>query len=378
MLGVTSGRGNTPREVASYLRAAARADGTKPAGTIYFMTNSDVRTTTRSGVFAATVKALEKLGVKAEIASGILPSGRRDVAGLMTGSPTFDWRSSGCTIVPGAICENLTSFGAIFSQGNGQTTLAEFLRAGAAGSSGTIVEPYSIQAKFPHAGIHVHYARGASLAEAFYQSVRSPYQLLVVGDPLCQPWATIPQVEVVMAAESRILESGAALSGVVELEPRASLPEGGAVDRYELFIDGVRATDCDAGGRLSFDSAALADGHHDLSVVAIADSPIETQGRRVVPVVFANHGRSLELSVEPRRTSINGSVRVTVKGEGIDGAVVFATGRVLGRTTGAEATIEVPAELLGRGSVTVRATGRGGPRPADGATAVPVTVDVGE
>jgi hypothetical protein len=296
----------------------------------------------------------------------------------MTGSPTFDWRSSGCTIVPGAICENLTSFGAIFSQGNGQTTLAEFLRAGAAGSSGTIVEPYSIQAKFPHAGIHVHYARGASLAEAFYQSVRSPYQLLVVGDPLCQPWATIPQVEVVMAAESRILESGAALSGVVELEPRASLPEGGAVDRYELFIDGVRATDCDAGGRLSFDSAALADGHHDLSVVAIADSPIETQGRRVVPVVFANHGRSLELSVEPRRTSINGSVRVTVKGEGIDGAVVFATGRVLGRTTGAEATIEVPAELLGRGSVTVRATGRGGPRPADGATAVPVTVDVGE
>ena len=47
MLGVTSGRGNTPREVAAYLRSAAKADGTRPQGTIYFMTNADVRTTTR-------------------------------------------------------------------------------------------------------------------------------------------------------------------------------------------------------------------------------------------------------------------------------------------------------------------------------------------
>jgi hypothetical protein len=378
MLGVTAGRGNSPREVASYLRSAAKADGTKPKGTIYFMTNPDVRTTTRSGVFPATVKALEKLGVKAEVASGVLPGGRRDVAGLMTGAPTFDWRASGSTIVPGAICENLTSFGAIFSQGNGQTTLAEFLRAGAAGSSGTIIEPYSIQAKFPHAAIQVHYARGASLAEAFYQSVRSPYQLLVVGDPLCQPWASIPQVEVVTAADSKLLETGGSLAGVVELEPRASVPGGGAVDRFELFVDGVRVTDCGSGGRLTFDTATLADGHHDLSVVAIDASSIETQGRQVVPVVFANHGRSLELTVEPRETSLKGTVRITVKGVGVEGAVVFAMGRVLGRTTGAEASIEVPAELLGRGSVTVRATGRGGPRPADGATAVPVTVTVGD
>jgi len=378
MLGVTSGRGNTPREVAAYLRSAAEADGTKPKGTIYFMTNSDVRTTTRSSVFPATVKALEKLGVRAEIASGGLPNDRRDVAGLMSGTPTFDWRSSGSTIVPGAICENLTSFGAIFSPGAGQTTLAEFLRAGAAGSSGTIIEPYSIQAKFPHAAIQVHYARGASLAEAFYQSVRSPYQLLVVGDPLCRPWASIPQVEVVTAADSKVLESGAELAGVVELEPRASVPGGGAVDRFELFVDGVRVTDCGAGGRLTVDTAAVADGHHDLAVVAIDASPLETQGRRVVPVVFANHGRSLELSVEPRQTTLKGTVRVGVKGVGIEGAVVFATGRVLGRTTGAEASIEVPAELLGRGRVTVRATGRGGPRAVDGATAVPVIVEVGD
>lgn len=70
------------------------------------------------------------------------------------------------------------------------------------------------------------------------------------------------------------------------------------------------------------------------------------------------------------------SVRVVLDGKGIDGAVVFATGRVLGRTTGTQSSIEVPAELLGRGTVTVRATGRAGSAPADGVNASPVVVEV--
>lgn len=376
MLGVTSGRGNTPREIASYLASAAQADGTKPAGTVYFMTNADVRTTTRSSVFPATVKALDALGVKAEIVSGVLPSNRKSVAGLMTGSPELNWSASGSTIVPGAICENLTSFGGIFTPSAEQTPLSEFLRFGAAGSSGTVIEPYSIPAKFPHAAIQVHYARGASLAEAFYQSVRSPYQLLVVGDPLCQPWASIPEVEVVKAADATLIEPDAVLSGTLAIEPRATVPAGGAVDRFVLYIDGVRVTECGSGGTLTLDTTLLADGHHDLRVVGIDMSPVETQGRRILPVWFRNHDRSLEIDVEPRQVSRSGSVRVSVRGKGIDGALVFATGRVLGRTTGAESVIEVPAELLGRGTVTVRATGRGGTSPADGVNAAPVVVEV--
>jgi len=376
MLGVTAGRGNKPRDVAAYLKSAAKADGTRPEGTIYFMTNADVRTTTRSSVFPAIVKALGNVGVKAQIVSGALPGGKSDVAGLMSGTPDFDWKSSGSTITPGAICENLTSFGGIFTANSSQTPLSEFLRYGAAGSSGTVIEPYSIPAKFPHAAIQVHYARGASLAEAFYQSVRCPYQLLVVGDPLCQPWARIPDVEVVMAADARVLEPGTVLSGTVELEPRATVPGGGAVDRYELFLDGVRVTECGAGGRLTLDTTALADGHHDLRVVAIETSSIETQGRSAVPVMFANHDRTIELTVEPLQVSRKENVRVNVRGNGISGAVIFATGRVLGRTTGPESSIEVPAELLGRGTVMVRATGRGGTTPAENVNAVPVAIEV--
>ena len=78
---------------------------------------------------------------------------------------------------------------------SGQTPLSEFLRYGAAGASGTVIEPYAIPEKFPSPQIHVHYARGCTLAEAYYQSVHGPAQFLIVGDPLCRPWATIPVVE---------------------------------------------------------------------------------------------------------------------------------------------------------------------------------------
>ena len=378
MLGVTAGRGNTVTEVVAGLRAAAAADGSRPKGTIYFMTNSDVRTTTRSGAFPAALKALEAVGVKAEVAAGSLPANKPDVAGLMTGIADFDWPKSGSRILPGAICENLTSYGGIFSTSAGQTPLSAFIRAGAAGSSGTVIEPYALQAKFPHAVVQVHYARGASLAEAFYQSVASPYQLLVVGDPLCQPWARIPAVEVVLDPDAARIEPGMTLSGTVALEPRATVPGDGIADRFELFVDGLRVATCGLGERLPLDTTPLADGHHELRVVAIDSSPLETQGRWVQQVAFANHGRSLSLTVEPRRAKPNEPVRITVNGPGLDGVTLFTMGRVIGRTTGGEATIDVPAELLGRGPVTIRATGRAGTGRTASVNAAPVTIEVAD
>ncbi|MFN5757375.1 MAG: hypothetical protein ACK48M_11400, partial [Planctomycetia bacterium] len=377
-LGVRAGRANSVPEIVRYLTASAAADGTKPPGTIYFVTNSDVRTTTRSGVFAATVAELGKLGVKAEIVSGKLPMRKRDVAGLMTGSADFDLPGCGSTIVPGAICENLTSFGGIFSPSAGQTPLSAFLRAGAAGSSGTVSEPYALQVKFPHAAIQVHYARGATLAEAFYQSVRSPYQLIVVGDPLCRPWASIPLVEAVIAPDATQIQPGDTLAGAVELEPRGTVPgrNGITVDRFEFFVDGVRLAQCSPGERFTLDTTTMADGHHELRVVAIDSSPVETQGRWIMPVSFRNYGRSLSLEAEPPRVKPGGTVRVSVKGDGLDGIVIFAMGRVLGREAKPEATIEVPAELLGRGVVTIRATGRAGPGATNSVNAEPVTINV--
>lgn len=386
MLGVTAGRGNSVNEIIRGLESSAAADGSRPTGTIYFVTNDDVRTKTRSPAFPSVVRALEALGVKAEIVSGSLPKAKGDVAGLMTGTADFDWPASKCTIVPGAICENLTSYGGVFTATAGQTPLSAFIRAGAAGSSGTVIEPYALQAKFPHPAIHVHYARGATLAEAFYQSVQAPYQLLVVGDPLCRPWATIPRVQVFASEEGKALVANDTLTGRIELVPRATIdgrPSNGdarlpatSIDHFTLFVDGVQLARCGPGERLPIDTAALADGHHELRVVATESSSVRSQGRQVLPVRCANHGRKLALEVTPSRVSLAGTVRIRVAADGLDGVAVFSMGRVLGRTAGGDTTIEVPAELLGPGPVTIRATGRAGDGAANGVNADPVTIHV--
>ena len=185
MLSVTSGRGLSVREAIEHLRRSAAADSTFPGGSVYLMDNSDIRAGTRRPMFEPTVKLLQGLGVRAEIVQGTLPQGREDVMGLVAGSAGFDWTSSQSRILPGAICEHLTSFGGMMQENAGQTPLTEFLRHGAVLSSGTVTEPYAIAAKFPLPFLHAYYAQGCSAAEAFYQSLSGPYQLLIVGDPLC-------------------------------------------------------------------------------------------------------------------------------------------------------------------------------------------------
>lgn len=384
MLGVTDGEANTVAEVVSALASAATADGTSPAGTIYLAVNSDVRSTTRSHDFVAIVKELARYGVLGERFEGTLPVRKKDVAGLMTGTPNFDWDKAASTMVPGAICENLTSYGGIFAK-SGQTNLSEFIRAGAAGSSGTVIEPFALQDKFPHPAMHVHYVRGACLAEAFYQSIRAPYQLLVVGDPLCQPWAVIPKISATIASDESDLETGRVLAGKVSIEPVGQLPKTTPpsadgkpvhVDRFEFFVDGVRHGQCAEGESQELDTTELADGHHELRVVGISSSSVETQGRLVAHFTAANHGRTLALGVSPERVRSNSTVRMSVAGKGLEGVTLFCNGRVVGRTTGPESTVEVPADVLGVGRVTIRATGRAGFGIANTVNAEPVTIEV--
>jgi hypothetical protein len=96
----------------------------------------------------------------------------------------------------------------------------------------------------------------------------------------------------------------------------------------------------------------------------------------VQQVLFTNRGRSITLEAAPRRVKVDGTVRLRVMGPEIEGAVVFTMGRVIGRTAGSESSIDVPAETLGRGPVTIRATGRTAAGRESSVNAVPVTIEV--
>jgi hypothetical protein len=377
MLGVTTGRGNTVGEVLSYLHRSVDADETHPKGTIYFVRNSDIRSKVREEYFSPVMQELKKLGVAAEILEGTVPLRRNDVQGAVIGTANFDWQASGSTILPGTICEHLTSFGGAMVMDASQTPLSEFLRYGAAGASGTVAEPVlitvpkSIPYKFPLPTIQLHYARGCTLAEAFYQSVYAPYQLLIVGDPLCRPWAEVPRVSVAGVKANDVVH------GILTLTPTA-MPASDLISRFALCVDGRRIGECLPGGRLSLDTRNFADGYHELRVVAFGPEPIESSGRTILSTQFDNHGRKIEVSLQNKGPlKLDASAVLVVKSAGSTGFVVLQNSRVVGQISGAEGQIEIPAKMFGTGPVELRviALGDGGDVRMN-AVAEPITLIV--
>lgn len=282
VLACTTGRGTSVDEALANLRRTAAADRSRPTGTIYFERNGDIRSTTREWAFRNAARKLESLGVKAVIEDGVLPQKRDDVAGAVIGIADFDWPKSGSTILPGAIVEHLTSFGGVMTSGAGQTPLTEFLKQGAAGSSGTVTEPFAIQAKFPSPFIHVHYASGCTLAESFYQAVTGPYQLLIVGDPLAQPW----QKPFTISVDG--LQKDGRVGGEITLQPKTDSPDGIAPANFELFVDGLRVSTENAAQPVRWDTRKQADGQHRLTVVARGNDMVQSIARVSLTVTIDN------------------------------------------------------------------------------------------
>jgi hypothetical protein len=371
MLAYTSGRGTSVAEAVRYLRASAGADGTFPRGTIYFTSTSDVRSTSRQDEVAAAIAELEKLGVASRIVTTTMPMQAADVQGLMSGAERFAWQTTGSTILPGAICDNFTSFGGILQYRGGQTPLTDFLRFGAAGAAGTVVEPLSLAQKFASPNIFVHYARGCSLAEAYYQAVFAPAQVLIVGDPLCMPWADIPQVSVPG------FDASAPVAGTLTLAPEVKFAKGGELARLELFVDGRRAASASSGDPLTWDSTIDCDGYHELRIVAIAAGPIETQGRLILPVVVNNRQQKAVLATRPQQSVRWGeTLQVAAQATGAKQIHVLQNGRLLGTIEGERGAIQVDPHSLGLGKTQLQAVAVTGATPRDRIIPPPVALDV--
>lgn len=360
MLGITNGRGNTVEEIVRYLTSASQADGTKPKGTIYYVQNKTPRSTPRHDLYRQAVAALALAGVHAEIVQGTFIENKSQVMGVTCGAAQLNVAQSGCRFLPGALCDNLTSAGGnlIVRKDGGpmQTALSEFLRFGAAGACGTVVEPMNYPQKFPSPFLHVHYARGCSLAEAFYQSVAGPYQQQIVGDPLCQPWADRPEVTV------GGIEGKARLSGTVTITPTAKTSEGKTVAYFDFFVDGQRVERCAPGGQFSLDTTKLADGVHELRVVATDSSAIETQGRWIDDVLVKNGLDAIQISVEEAMlTSGMEFLTVNVASSRKEAVTILQNDREVGTAAHGSGTVRIPVKTLGVGPVTLHARSAGVP-----------------
>ncbi|MEO0528969.1 MAG: TIGR03790 family protein [Planctomycetota bacterium] len=405
MLGVTTGRGNTVAEVIASLERAVEAEASPPDGTFYYLRNNDVRSQTRHGCFDSALTQLEKAGARARVTAGVLPTGAADVAGLMMGSANLPLAKAGMTIQPGAICEHLTSTGGVLFENGYQTPISELIRFGATGTSGTVAEPYAIQAKFPMPTLHLHYRRGCSLAESFYQSVASPYQLLILGDPLCQPWAKRPLLAVDGWPESDqeltpglVSTFGFAELGLTESKPNTESAEGDSPEQenfalkvrptvtptggatgtayWELFIDGRLKMRLPSGKEVGFKAEQLGPGWHELRCVGFNPDAIEGQRRQDGQIELTTEGEKADstvvrLTCSQPSAQLNGQVVVRASAPGAERIAIWHNSRGVGFIDGDSGEVRIDAAELGRGPVRLQAIAQ-----PSGSASAPLAVEV--
>lgn len=272
MLGYTGARGNSIKTVLQSLENGALSDGVAPTGTIYLVKSDDVRSRCRDWQFNDARRELRNLHVNV-VVTNLFPAGKQDIMGLLMGAPSVDPEQNN-RYLPGCMAEHLTSQAAEFSAAN-QTKLNAWIKAGATASAGTVTEPLAIWTKFPGARFFVHYVSGCSMIESFFQSIRCPLQILLVGDPLAQPWA--PGAELVMRGITN--EN---VSGIVSLRAEVSAEPGNHYSKFAFLLDGrpvlTAARDKDEpANSLKLDTTKFEDGPHTLRAIAYRTGLVRTQ-----------------------------------------------------------------------------------------------------
>lgn len=250
-------------------RAIDAEKSTPPKGTLLCMHGADDARGARDPECEHATRMLKAAGFDATwlpTFDGKLTG--KTVSAYFTGADSLRDAIAGNTYAPGAVVDNLTSFGAVpqnfFCSADGktcpasesQTSIARFVRAGASFVHGTVAEPNNNV--FPNAGALLHYTMGYSAGEAFlfHQQFLAWYNLHL-GDPLLTPWAKRPEVTL-----------GEARAGTL-FAVKATHPDG--VAKVRLYVAGKRVAEAD-GDTLTTTLPGAVGARVDVLAVGIAKS----------------------------------------------------------------------------------------------------------
>lgn len=343
------GRGNTVEEAIEMLRRATAADGSGGPAEFYFSASDDVRAKTRQPLVPTAARLLRALGHTVVVDREPLPRGKENLMGAMLGSANYDWKAQRNMVLPGGILENLTSTSGVLHQPDGQTPMTDLIRAGAAATSGTVAEPFALQFKFPTPLLYVYYASGCTVAEAFHLAVESPYQLLVIGDPLCRPYGD-QHTEAFSLTQQ---ENDKATYVTPQFwRGAAARPR---IRHFEIFIDG-KLTNIAPATITAFElkHSELTPGCHDLRIVAVSKHPlaISTFQRLTICRGAADAIPTAAAEVKSLAPDTgNGLLAITVTAPRASKVAIRHLGRRLAEGFGDRATLEVPITQTGWGPV---------------------------
>jgi hypothetical protein len=282
MLGYTGEKGNTVEEVIASIRNGRTADHFGRGDGFYLIEGEDVRAKTRQWQFEAVKRVFDNRKIGCTITNS-LPAGAEQVMGLMMGAETVD-PSLIKSFAPGALADHLTSWAGEFQRP--QTKLTEWIRAGASGSAGTVVEPYSNPAKFPSARLFEFYISGCSMMESYYQSIASPLQSLLIGDPLARPYA--PPISVSILGADTLTRNFTYIA-----QPKSKMDQ--VEFRYHFLIDGALVREHSEDPSYYVNIERLSDGYHELRAVASIKHLVEFYGQADKGFVVDRLGRSVTI-----------------------------------------------------------------------------------
>lgn len=348
-LAYTANRGLTVDEALDSLRRAAAADGAQPRDPFFFHVSDDVRSTARRWQFDDALAELKQIGAPTLFSSNP-PAAQTALSGLMLGiaNTTDPWGR----LQPGAIVDNLTSFGAEFHH-HDQVRLTHWLRHGASAAAGTVTEPFAAWPKFAHARIFAHYARGCTALESYLQALRSPLQQLIVGDPLVRPWGRpIPLTLISMEDAKRPLRG--------EVSFLASTLVAGPGMNYLFLLDGRSLPAPGASPGIRFDSRNFDDGWHELSAIVYSPGPVRRQGHARLGFTLDNAGRYARLAADTTNTVFDYFRPFTIRiasAPGATGLTVTAHERIVwrGPASTQEIAVALNPQTIGLGPVPLHA-----------------------
>jgi uncharacterized protein (TIGR03790 family) len=274
---VTMLHGRTDADAESLLDVALAADEAGgAAGPFLLMRGADPARGSLDRTYPGVERALVERGMTVLVEDFASDTTGRAFAGFITGTASLGATIEGNGYTPGALVDNLTSFGAVpenfAASGEVQVSIARWVAAGVAGVHGTVDEP--LNNCFPMRELLVDYVDGATLAEAYLGRMPYAYWMnLVLGDPMLAPYAERPVVTIEGPAEGSRFEAA-------QLVVSATPPEGRALASLILYVDGVEVARS-PGGPITHCLAP--DEAGEVSVLAVARTAFEPALPRPYP-----------------------------------------------------------------------------------------------
>jgi hypothetical protein len=345
MLGYIGEKGSTLETVLKCLHTGASSDRKGLRTGFYFVQSEDVRSTCREWQFYPTVSVLNNRRINAVVTTNF-PSGAENVMGLMMGAEKVD-PSAIKSFAPGAMAEHLTSWSAEFQKP--QTKATSWIDAGATATAGSVVEPYSNFDKFPSARFFEYYTYGCTMLESFYQTIASPLQILLLGDPLAVPYSRPTRVQLLGA--NKMEQDFTYFAKAESRVPNVTF-------LYTFLLDGKVIRDFTDDPTMYLRAIKLADGYHELRVVACHEFQVLYTATAVKPFVVDLYGRSLAIQPDIQRLDdFRHTIKTAIGGTEQPEKLRLISGvRVLDEASyGADAELVLDERVIGEGPNSIRA-----------------------